>query len=292
VRSIGHLSDENSARLFGDFLLAQGVGNQVERQGDREWTIWISEEDNVDRAAKLLAEFRENPADLKYRTAAESAAEVRASKAKEEAAYRKKLRRGRQLFRPMTSYAFGPLTFVLIVISVAVFIFSKFGTDPERVLALFISATDGDRTLPEIRHGEIWRLFTPMFIHFNVLHILFNMLWLRDLGSMIEGRQNSFQLAILSLVIAAGSNLAQYYAKGPVFGGMSGVVYGLLGYVWIRGKRDPGSGLYLHPSTVTMMIIWFLACATGILGPIANYAHGAGLLIGMAWGFLSSWRYR
>ena len=79
---------------------------------------------------------------------------------------------------------------------------------------------------------------------------------------------------------------------GPVFGGMSGVVYGLLGYVWIRGKFDPGSGLYLHSYTVTMMIIWFVACLTGVLGPIANTAHAAGLVMGMAWGYLSSLRYR
>ena len=73
---------------------------------------------------------------------------------------------------------------------------------------------------------------------------------------------------------------------------MSGVVYGLVGYVWIRGKFDAGSGLYLHSSTVTMMLIWFFVCLVGIMGPIANAAHAAGLVSGMAWGFLSSLRRR
>ena len=118
------------------------------------------------------------------------------------------------------------------------------------------------------------------------------MLWLRDLGSMIEGRQTSWHLAILALVIAAGSNLAQFYvSRSPVFGGMSGVVYGLLGYVWIRGKLDPASGLFLHQSTVVMMMIWLVLCFTGLLGPVANYAHLAGLLMGMAWGYVSSLRH-
>jgi GlpG protein len=77
-----------------------------------------------------------------------------------------------------------------------------------------------------------------------------------------------------------------------MFGGMSGVVYALLGYVWMRGKYDPASGLFVPPPTVTMMLIWFVAGWTGILGPIANMAHGAGLVLGMAWGYFSSWRYR
>src|SRR5207253_1391288 len=144
----------------------------------------------------------------------------------------------RHLFRPLTPYGFGPLTFAMIVASVAVFFLSKYGQDKERIMALFItdfSTGSWETTLPEIRHGQIWRLFTPMFIHFSPLHILFNMLWLRDLGSMIEGRQSSLHLLILVLVIAGCSNVAQCYVNmsGPIFGGMSGVVYGLLGYVWM-----------------------------------------------------------
>jgi GlpG protein len=138
----------------------------------------------------------------------------------------------------------------------------------------------------------VWRLITPIFIHFDPIHILFNMLWLRDLGSMIEGRQSSWRLAVLVLVIAVCSDLAQYFVDGPVFGGMSGVVYGLLGYIWMRGKFDPGSGLYLHPSTVTMMIIWFFACFTPLIPHVANGTHAAGLIVGLAWGYLSSLRYR
>jgi membrane associated rhomboid family serine protease len=140
--------------------------------------------------------------------------------------------------------------------------------------------------------GEVWRVITPIFIHFGPLHILFNLLWLRDLGSMIEGRQSTWYLGLLVLVMAIGSNVAQFLVSGPVFGGMSGVVYGLLGYVWLRGKFDPASGLFLHQSTVVMMMIWFVAGYTGILGNIANTAHAAGLGIGAAWGYLASLRYR
>jgi GlpG protein len=56
-----------------------------------------------------------------------------------------------------------------------------------------------DLSLSEIRHGEVWRLITPMFIHFGELHIFFNMLWLLDLGSMIEGRQSSWHMGKVQL---------------------------------------------------------------------------------------------
>jgi GlpG protein len=97
-------------------------------------------------------------------------------------------------------------------------------------------------------------------------------------------------------VIAGLSNLGQMYMSGPGFGGMSGVVYGLLGYIWIRGKFDPASGLYLHSSTVIMMLIWFFICFAPNAIPgmprIANTAHAVGLVSGMVWGYLSSLKYR
>jgi GlpG protein len=300
MRLIGHLESESSARTFSDYLYVQGIENQLEFMKGEGWGVWVNEEERIKSASKLLAGFRENPADPKYQAQAGSAEELRAERAKSEEAWRKRLRNRRHLFRPLTGYGFGPLTFVLIVMSVIVFLRSSFGNNVEGIQSLYITQwlvgdnlLTPDLSLPEIRHGEIWRLFTPMFIHFGPLHILFNMLWLRDLGSMIEGRQTSWHLAILALVIAAGSNLAQFYvSRSAVFGGMSGVVYGLLGYVWIRGKLDPGSGLFLHRSTVVMMMIWLVLCFTGLLGPIANYAHLAGLLMGMAWGYVSSLRGR
>ncbi len=299
MRLIGHVPQEANARTFADYLYSQGIRNQTEPEQGQGWAVWIQDEDQIERATQMLTAFRENPADPKYETEGRGAAQLRAKEQKDEEAYRKKLRNRRHLFRPLTAYGFGPLTFVLIAISVVVCLISQFGDKEQPIMSLFISNFDASgsifewrRALPEIRHGEIWRLFTPMFIHFGPLHILFNMLWLRDLGSMIEARQSSWQLAILVLVIAAGSNLAQFYTSGPDFGGMSGVVYGLLGYVWIRGKFDPGSGLYLHPSTITMMIIWFFLCYTPLLGHVANSAHAVGLVLGMAWGYLSSLRHR
>ena len=149
--------------------------------------------------------------------------------------------------------------------------------------------------LPEVRHGQIWRLFTPVLMHASILgagilHILFNMFWLRDLGSIVEIRIGSLRFIGLVILVAIGSNLLQYSVKGPLFVGMSGVVYGLLAYIWIQGKMNPTFGFELNPQTWTIMIIWLVAGFTGLLGPIANYAHLGGLIMGIGLGAISAWR--
>jgi GlpG protein len=140
--------------------------------------------------------------------------------------------------------------------------------------------------LPEIMKGEIWRLFTPIFIHFGLIHLAFNMLWLWDLGNMVEDRKGTLFLAVFILIVSGSSNWVQYLMAGPVFGGMSGVVYGLLGYIWMKGKYDPASRLALHKMTVIMMIGWFFLCF--FLPNVANWVHGVGLMVGIAWGYLTS----
>lgn len=299
MRLIGHLASEPAARTFGDYLFVQGIENSVEHQPEEGWAVWVNDEDKLEGATRLLTEFQSNPADPKYQAQAKSAGALRAEREKDEAAWRKKLRDRRHMFRPLTGYGFGPLTLVLIIASVVVFVLSGFGRNLDHIMPLFITNywESGQYiqylgVLPEIQHGQVWRVFTPIFIHFDLLHILFNMLWLRDLGNMIEGRQSTWQLALLVVVIAACSNLAEFFlGHTPAFGGMSGVVYGLFGYIWLRGKFDPASGLFLHPSTVIMMIVWFLICLTGYLG-VANIIHTVGLAMGLAWGYLSSLRYR
>jgi membrane associated rhomboid family serine protease len=174
------------------------------------------------------------------------------------------------------------VTVTLIAVSVAVSLLSGFHLIP----ALMIS-TDGG--FGEIASGEVWRLVTPIFLHGGPLHIFFNMLWMWDLSRLVELVKGPLFLGIFVVVTAIASNLLQFVITGsPNFGGMSGVIYALLGYVWMQGKYNPGFGFVLHQSTVIMMLAWYVLCWTGLLGPIANWAHTGGLVLGVAWGFLDA----
>lgn len=179
-----------------------------------------------------------------------------------------------------------PLTVALIGVSVLVSILSGLGRSLN-VLVPFLIATPGSPGLSDVQSGEVWRLLTPIFIHFGVLHLLFNMLWLWDLGGLLEGKRGTAFFGAFIVAVGVASNVTQYWVVGsPFFGGMSGVVYGLLGYIWMQGKYNPRFGYVLHQQIVAMMLIWYVLCWTGLLGPIANWAHTAGLAIGVAWGYL------
>ena len=183
------------------------------------------------------------------------------------------------------------LTATLIASSAIIAVLSSLGKDYQVLQFLFISEYRSG--LPEILGGQLWRLITPIIIHFGILHFIFNMMWLYDLGSTIEQRQGVGRMAILVVVTAVLSNLAQFYWGGPGFGGMSGVVYGLLAYVWVQGKFNPRAGIGLHQHIVIMMSIWFVICWLGLIGNIANMAHTVGLICGAILGLIFSpqfWR--
>jgi len=181
-----------------------------------------------------------------------------------------------------------PVTTALIAVSVGVSLLSKMGAATANVAALFIAAPN-THGFQSVLAGEVWRLVTPIFLHFGPLHLLFNMLWTWDLGRALEWKKGSGFVLGFVLLVGAGSNLAQYLLTGsPRFGGMSGVVYGFLGYVWMQGRHNPAFGIALNKQTVSMMLGWFVVCWLGLLGPIANWAHTLGLAIGTAWGFLEA----
>jgi membrane associated rhomboid family serine protease len=179
------------------------------------------------------------------------------------------------------------VTITLIGISVVIAIVTQLGSSRALFDYLYI-ANPNSGGFVAIASGEVWRLLTPIFIHFGLMHIVFNMLWMWDLGRMVEWRRGSLFLGAFVVIVGIASNLAQFVMQGnPFFGGMSGVIYGLLGFVWMQGKFNPHFGFALKKEVVVTMLIWFVLCWTGLLGPVGDWAHAAGLLIGIAWGFVS-----
>ena len=140
--------------------------------------------------------------------------------------------------------------------------------------------------------GQWWRLVSPMLLHFGVLHLAMNSLWFWELGKRIELRQGPWALLGLTLLFSLVSNLAQHYSSGPsLFGGLSGVLYGLLGHIWLFQWLAPNRYFNLPKGVLVMMLIWLVVCLSGVidtlgLGQIANAAHVGGLLIGCLTGLL------
>ena len=177
----------------------------------------------------------------------------------------------------------GTLTLALIAISVGVFLLQASGLAPRFIALLYISEFVRPQFV-EVQQGQLWRLVTPIFLHFGILHVLFNMLWLYSLGNQIEMCGGRRQLALLVLAIGVVSNVGQYVIAGPAFGGFSGVVYGLLGYIWIMAQFQPASGYLIDRFTLGFMLVWLLLGMSGLFEGMANAAHLFGLLSGVLWG--------
>jgi GlpG protein len=289
MRLIGHLPTEAGAARFSDFLFAEDIEHQIEADSDG-WAVWIHAEEHLDPARALLDRFRHNPEDpaveKRIRQARQARKREQTRAEKREAAEKRLLDRA-TLLRGQWDYRPGRLTIALMALSLAATIGIHLEGGRELQRWLLISGRHGG-FLTEVLRGEVWRLLTPILLHGGILHLLFNMMCLFDLGGMVESRQGARRLAWLVVGLGISSNLGQYLLAGPSFGGMSGVIYGLLGYVWMRGQFDPASGLFLHPQTVIIMLAWFFLCFTPLLPNIANGAHAVGLVGGLVWGYSSA----
>ena len=192
----------------------------------------------------------------------------------------------------------------IILISILVAFFSNYGSvlvliEPLTFIKVelgsykngYVSFNSFETTF--MQNNEWWRLITPMFIHFSLTHLVFNCLWIYVLGSKIEqidGHITFINLVIFSSII---SNLAQhFFGESALFGGLSGVIYGLLGYCMIieidtkQDRYDLPSALYLF------MLIWLILGFLGILnlfgfGNVANYAHLGGLISGIIFAMIT-----
>lgn len=192
----------------------------------------------------------------------------------------------------LTSY---PVTFLLIVLSVIGFLLVKY--DQQAIVDLLkIQAVDNsllsyslnlsNRISPAeyLSHGQYWRLITPIFLHFGWVHITFNMLWLWELGRRIEQQGGAIHFISVVFFIGVASNLYQA-ASTPYasFGGMSGVIYGLLGYCAVFNFIVPQKSMVLPREVYWLMLVSLAVGWLGIfdfLAAMANTAHLSGLIWG------------
>jgi len=186
-----------------------------------------------------------------------------------------------------------PMTLFLIALSVCGFVIAAFTTPLLSWFTYFPYQQHGSELVFSAINGQYCRFLTPIFLHFNLLHIVFNMLWLWELGRRIELAQGSWRLLIIVLIMGIGSNVAQaMFASAAIFGGMSGVDYGLLAYCWLWGWRRPDSILHVPTPVLIAMVVLMLLSMTGFTvlmgaGAVANAAHIGGLLMGFVVGAIA-----
>ncbi|CCQ09492.1 GlpG protein (membrane protein of glp regulon) [Pseudoalteromonas luteoviolacea B = ATCC 29581] len=129
--------------------------------------------------------------------------------------------------------------------------------------------------------------FSPMFLHFDALHLVFNLMWWIYLGDKIAKRLGTFTLMTLCVLSGLISNWMQYLLVDGNFGGLSGVVYALCGFAWLRHIKCPNEETMLSTAVIGMLLIWMIIGFADVLFiNMANWAHFFGLLSGALIGWL------
>ncbi|MDA7745786.1 rhomboid family intramembrane serine protease GlpG [Psychromonas sp.] len=255
------------ARAFSDYLTSQQINNVIERS-EFHHQIVIQDQSQYSQATSELAEFLANPNQSKYLSASWESGHIEPESS--QLAYTNE-----NLFANFKQHG-GLITHSIFIICLVFYGLSALGLfNPISSFLAFFTHQPFD-------YLQSWRFITPAFLHFSLLHIVFNLLWWWQLGGLVENQQGKQRLILLFTFSAIASNLAQYFFVGPYFGGLSGVVYGLVGYCWLYGLLNKQSRVQLPHGMFVFLLGWLVLGFVDLLpANVANYAHLVGLLAGL-----------
>ncbi|MCQ9123738.1 rhomboid family intramembrane serine protease [Rodentibacter caecimuris] len=171
---------------------------------------------------------------------------------------------------------------IITAICVIVYLLQQLGFE-ESIMEIFHYPVYFDQD------GELWRYITHTFVHLSNIHIIANLSWFWLFGSVIERYFGGGKLFLIFLVSAIVSGIVQNYFSGAGFFGLSGVVYAVLGYVFVVDKLNANI-FNLPKGFFTMLLVGLIF---GFISPlfniyIGNAAHISGFIVGLFWGFIDS----
>ncbi|WP_345882166.1 rhomboid family intramembrane serine protease GlpG [Shewanella algae] len=271
---IGRFPNERAAQALVDYLKGEGIPCRITHL-EQGVAIHVIEDTDQAKGRKAFLDFVQDPLNPKYLQASWDHGDNRI-----------RFDYGAPSLQLLSQFitGAGPLTLIILLVCIAIFAAMNlgYGNQVFEALAFFGATSDAG-------FSQFWRLFTPSLLHFSALHITFNLLWWWVLGGKIENRIGLAPLLTLLLVAGTLPNIVQFYLSGPNFGGLSGVVYGLVGYTWVSGRMSPEKGIGLPPALMGFMLLWLVLGFMDVFGlSIANGAHLSGLLVGLAQGWLDN----
>ncbi len=273
LQTLVSISQHNIALLFANYLASIGIRSDVTQEDDR--FVVRCDAEHIHQAKVLFDEFIQNPYEKKYQQAAWSSSETAQVSAHAPSLITS--------FKQQFLAHAGPITLLVFALCWLAFLGSILGWGRE----IFSQLHFFEQLSSEQFFSQPWRLLGPAFFHFSWLHIVFNTMWWWQLGGSIEKVMGKGELIQLFLVSAIVSNLGQFIASGPNFGGLSGVVYAVVGYVWWAGWLAPEKGLQLSKAIIGFLLFWLLlGFADALPVNMANTAHVLGLVSGCALAWL------
>ncbi len=259
------------ADLLASYLTSQHIDVSVVHDAAQDqYIVQLNNEADFDKALSICQAFVQSPNDPKYQQAAWQHSERTDIKSPSKP--------NLDVKRWLIWLRRAPFCGAILFTCTLVFLLSLVGLFQPIAEQLMIQPLG-----QLLDNNQWWRLLGPALIHFSMVHFVFNLLWWCMLGGRIEHKLGTSFLILLFVITAVVSNVAQLIAAGPNFGGLSGVVYGVLGFVWFIGWLRPSWGIDLPKPVIGFMLLWLILGYADILWVnMANAAHTAGLVSGCA----------
>lgn len=286
LRQIGQLETPEQADILRWYLISCNIDTKVENLEPNDTDIWVIHDRDLKKAELILKEYKHDPQNIKYLNSAKHGKQKHKNKVKELIkSSPREINVRTHIFNRPTGSGEITVTYLLMAISTIYFLTQITKLDQQgSIWKLLTISQYCNHLFLEALNGQVWRVITPIFIHHDVLHILFNMYWLYTLGKTIETKIGSKKLFALVILISIPSNIAFYLVAGPSFGGMSGVIYGLIFFMWTANNYSPKLHFDIDDSHTKFFTVWYVLClilSASRVFPIANTVHGVGALMGV-----------
>lgn len=175
------------------------------------------------------------------------------------------------------------MTEIIIVIQVLVFILMTLagGSTNTAVLVEF-----GARVTSLIQAGEIWRLFTPMFLHIGLMHLVINSITVYYIGIQIENIFGHARFLVIYLLSGIAGNLASFvFLPNTLSAGASTSIFGLFGAFLMLGESFRNNP-YIRLMSRQFLMFVVINLAFDLFSPgIDIYGHIGGLVGGFLLGY-------
>jgi rhomboid protease GluP len=135
--------------------------------------------------------------------------------------------------------------------------------------------------------GRWWTLLTAIYLHGSLLHIVFNVLWIRQLGPAVEELYGTARLVVIFTVSGVAGFIVSNALGVPFTVGASGSIFGMLGAMVAFGRKRGGTfgSLVLRQYGQWALILFAMGF---FMAGVNNWAHAGGFVGGLASGFVLS----
>jgi rhomboid protease GluP len=171
-------------------------------------------------------------------------------------------------------------TYLLIAINIAVYVYTSIigGNFMETDYYVLLQYGQSNSF---VMSGGYWQLFTAMFVHVGLVHLLGNMFFLLIFGLRAEDMFTIQEYLLIYLLSGlTGNLLTLLFGPDMLSAGASGAIFGMFGAVTIFVRRAVGQSILS-----ALMYSFFLLMIN--IGPnVNNLAHFGGLIIGLLIGYM------